>query len=464
MQGPKLCYTIRCVCARGCDCCSVPLGDVMPAQLVALTEGPSILLDKPILLVGRHPECDIQINSRKISRMHCCIAQVSQYLVVRDLGSTNGIRINGVRVNEGQLHPGDELTIGSSRYNVQWEGANGHGADLRGRPSIPQAPLPGYYPSGPLSAVPLEHDPVLRPVSTRPAPPRMMPAASPNYGIAAAHEEDDLDSFDDPVPIRESREPMSQPMPVQAVRPAVAQPVPLPPSNRPAPAQGLRPAPLPPPLVPLPPSVAPAPAAQKDLAPSTARPNFAMPAPYAPAAAHPARPSAPPVVQQPPRPTAPPVSPLITQKPGPAFDELSSIPPTAPTLPPPPLVVPEPPKVVVPKPPPVVSAPPPKVVAPAPLPVSPPGPVRITAPAPPPVVAPAPPRVVAPAPPPIVPAPAAVAPAPVKAKPPAVAPPPVQPPAKAPPGPVDNSIFSMILPEHLELVALIEEARRDQKK
>jgi predicted component of type VI protein secretion system len=93
----------------------------MPAQLVALTEGPSILLDKPILLLGRHPECDIQIESRKISRRHCCIALVNDYLIVRDLGSTNGIRINGVRVMEGRLAPGDELTIGNYRYRVTIE-------------------------------------------------------------------------------------------------------------------------------------------------------------------------------------------------------------------------------------------------------------------------------------------------------------------------------------------------------
>ena len=93
------------------------------AQLVALNDGPNILVDKPILLIGRHPECDLQIDSRKISRRHCCIAQVNDYLVVRDLDSTNGIRINGVRVAEGRLNPGDELTIGSHRYEVIWEGA-----------------------------------------------------------------------------------------------------------------------------------------------------------------------------------------------------------------------------------------------------------------------------------------------------------------------------------------------------
>jgi predicted component of type VI protein secretion system len=93
----------------------------MPAQLVALDDGPSILLDKPILLIGRHPECDIQIDSRKISRRHCCIARVADYLVIRDLGSTNGIRINGTRMQEGRLAEGDEVLIGASRYRVAWE-------------------------------------------------------------------------------------------------------------------------------------------------------------------------------------------------------------------------------------------------------------------------------------------------------------------------------------------------------
>jgi predicted component of type VI protein secretion system len=100
----------------------------MPAQLIAQNEGPSILLDKPILLLGRHPECDIQIDSRKISRRHCCIAQVNDFLVIRDLGSTNGIRINGARVNEGRLAPGDEVTIGNHRYEVRWSSIPGEGA------------------------------------------------------------------------------------------------------------------------------------------------------------------------------------------------------------------------------------------------------------------------------------------------------------------------------------------------
>jgi pSer/pThr/pTyr-binding forkhead associated (FHA) protein len=90
----------------------------MPAHLLSLTDGPSVMLDKPILLFGRHQECDVQLNSKKVSRRHCCVALVNDYLVVRDLGSTNGIWINGQKVDEGKLVPGDELVIGNFRYQV----------------------------------------------------------------------------------------------------------------------------------------------------------------------------------------------------------------------------------------------------------------------------------------------------------------------------------------------------------
>jgi hypothetical protein len=53
------------------------------------------------------------------------IAMVSDYLVVRDLGSTNGVRVNGSRVLEGRLKPGDEVTIGSLVYHVRWDPKSG---------------------------------------------------------------------------------------------------------------------------------------------------------------------------------------------------------------------------------------------------------------------------------------------------------------------------------------------------
>jgi predicted component of type VI protein secretion system len=121
----------------------------MPAQLLSLSEAPDILLDKPILLFGRHLECDIQLNSRKISRRHCCIAQVGDRLIIRDLGSTNGIRINGERVLEGYLKAGDELTIGNFRFTVQ-EDALGNVPAAVEPPKPAKAPPPRRAPALPV--------------------------------------------------------------------------------------------------------------------------------------------------------------------------------------------------------------------------------------------------------------------------------------------------------------------------
>jgi ribosomal 50S subunit-recycling heat shock protein len=92
----------------------------MPAYLQPLGDGRPVCLDKPILFVGRHPECDIVLlNSRKVSRKHCCLALVNDRLRVRDLGSTNGVSVNGQRIKkEAQVKIGDELTIGDVAYRL----------------------------------------------------------------------------------------------------------------------------------------------------------------------------------------------------------------------------------------------------------------------------------------------------------------------------------------------------------
>jgi len=91
----------------------------MPVRLVALDEGPDITLDRTMVVVGRHPNCDARLDSLRVSRHHCCMTQESGDIVVRDLGSTNGIRINGQRVEIGRLRPGDELSIAHIRYRME---------------------------------------------------------------------------------------------------------------------------------------------------------------------------------------------------------------------------------------------------------------------------------------------------------------------------------------------------------
>lgn len=113
----------------------------MPMMLVPLDQGDSVLLDKAIMLFGRHPDCDVVLtNSRKVSRKHCCIAQIHDYYVVRDLGSMNGVRVNGEEAGkEARLRPGDELHIGDVPYRL--EPAN---SDRRaGKPDTRRAPETG---------------------------------------------------------------------------------------------------------------------------------------------------------------------------------------------------------------------------------------------------------------------------------------------------------------------------------
>lgn len=69
-------------------------------------------VSRSVVLIGRHPECDVRIRNSSISRRHCCLIQVNDSLFVRDVGSLHGIWVNGKQVIEQQLHSGDELAIG----------------------------------------------------------------------------------------------------------------------------------------------------------------------------------------------------------------------------------------------------------------------------------------------------------------------------------------------------------------
>jgi len=93
----------------------------MQMVLTPLNSGEQIVLDKAILLFGRQPDCDVVLTgSRKISRKHCCVAQIHDYFVVRDLGSMNGVRVNGKRVErESKLKAGDALTIGDVEFRLE---------------------------------------------------------------------------------------------------------------------------------------------------------------------------------------------------------------------------------------------------------------------------------------------------------------------------------------------------------
>jgi pSer/pThr/pTyr-binding forkhead associated (FHA) protein len=91
----------------------------MPPRLVCLDGHADIVIDRAVVVVGRHRWCHVRIASPRVSRRHCRLALDRDGVVVRDLGSTNGTRINGRRVWESVMRPGDELCIADCHYLLE---------------------------------------------------------------------------------------------------------------------------------------------------------------------------------------------------------------------------------------------------------------------------------------------------------------------------------------------------------
>jgi len=90
-------------------------------ELAPLGGGDPIPLIREELTVGRRDSCDVCMRFPNISGLHCQLNFRNGYWYVRDLNSTNGIKINGVRVQEKVLHPHDELTIGKRKYTIDYD-------------------------------------------------------------------------------------------------------------------------------------------------------------------------------------------------------------------------------------------------------------------------------------------------------------------------------------------------------
>ena len=91
-------------------------GGFMRFRLISLGRRARIDVSEGPLIVGRDPRCEATIESIKVSRRHCILSPDARGVMIRDLGSTNGIRINGEPVRSGRLRPGDELTIADLAY------------------------------------------------------------------------------------------------------------------------------------------------------------------------------------------------------------------------------------------------------------------------------------------------------------------------------------------------------------
>lgn len=93
----------------------------LQGELIPQGGGDPIPLTRRILTLGRRESCDICLKFPNISGLHCELSFRDGFWFIRDLGSTNGVKVNGNRVLQRPLRPGDELAIAHRRYTIQYK-------------------------------------------------------------------------------------------------------------------------------------------------------------------------------------------------------------------------------------------------------------------------------------------------------------------------------------------------------
>jgi hypothetical protein len=95
-----------------------PAGGATRALLIR--DGKTFVIDQPTAVIGRSSRCDFVVDDPNVSRRHAELQQRGADWYVVDLGSTNGIAVNGKQVSSSRLAPGDEIALGTARlrFNV----------------------------------------------------------------------------------------------------------------------------------------------------------------------------------------------------------------------------------------------------------------------------------------------------------------------------------------------------------
>jgi predicted component of type VI protein secretion system len=92
----------------------------MLGELIPQGGGDTIPLLKSRLRIGRRDDCDIALRFPNVSSRHCELELLEGYWQVRDLGSSNGTKVNGVRIVAQWLMPGDELAVAKHRFRIEY--------------------------------------------------------------------------------------------------------------------------------------------------------------------------------------------------------------------------------------------------------------------------------------------------------------------------------------------------------
>jgi pSer/pThr/pTyr-binding forkhead associated (FHA) protein len=94
--------------------------NAMRARLIPLDGGEPVELTRDLSVVGRKEDCDLRLDHKSVSKQHCVLAQTDGTVLLRDLGSTNGTRVNGTRVRRAVLLPNDVVAFAGFKFRVAY--------------------------------------------------------------------------------------------------------------------------------------------------------------------------------------------------------------------------------------------------------------------------------------------------------------------------------------------------------
>ena len=92
----------------------------MFGELIPVGGGDPIPLLKKTLMIGRRESCDIVLRFSNVSAHHAELKLSGGYWYIKDLQSRNGVKVNGQKVVEKRLDPGDQLAVAKHVYDVQY--------------------------------------------------------------------------------------------------------------------------------------------------------------------------------------------------------------------------------------------------------------------------------------------------------------------------------------------------------
>jgi hypothetical protein len=101
------------------------LHDVRTARVgraVVIAEGKRMPVGPGGAVIGRSRECDIVLQDSNVSRRHAEVRPSGgDGWTIADLGSTNGVKVNGRTIGSAPLRPGDEITVGTVEVRFEVE-------------------------------------------------------------------------------------------------------------------------------------------------------------------------------------------------------------------------------------------------------------------------------------------------------------------------------------------------------